>query len=157
MGIEIVDSPNPEEELHSLERVLKKDVTKSRQHFLKLNFPKSYRNLLELEITDDYSMGFASESGFRAGICTPFRFYDLEQEIETPLVVHPFPFMDGTYIYYKNMSPDEAWPEISQYIETYRKYGGEFIPVWHNRVFSQKESEWKGWNEVYELMVTKAV
>lgn len=146
-----------EEELLSLERVLKKDVTKSRQHFLKLNFPKTYRNLLEMEITDDYSMGFAAESGFRAGICTPFRFYDLEQEIETPLLVHPFPFMDGTYIYYKHMSPQEAWPEISNYIDTYKKYGGEFIPVWHNRIFSEKEEEWRGWNEVYELMVSKAV
>jgi hypothetical protein len=146
-----------EEELLSLERVLKKDVSKSRQHFLKINFPNTYRNLLELEISDDYSMGYASESGFRAGLCTPFRFYDLEQEIETPLVVHSFPFMDGTYIYYKKKSPEEAWPEMEKYIKIVKKYSGEFIPVWHNRILSEKEPEWKGWNALYEKMIEKAL
>src|SRR5690606_16885198 len=132
------------------------DVTKSRQHFLKLSFPETYRNLIDLEITDDYSMGFAAESGFRAGICTPFRFYDLELETETPLIVHPFAFMDGTYIYYKKMRAEDAWNEISQYIEVYKKYGGEFTPIWHNRIFSEREPEWKGWNHVFEEMVKAA-
>jgi len=146
-----------QEELKELENVLKIDVTKSRQHFLKLAFPETYRNLLDLEITDDYTMGFAAETGFRAGICTPFRFYDLEMEIETPLTVHPFPFMDGTYIYYKKMKPEDAWNDIRGYINTYRKYGGEFIPIWHNRIFSEKEEEWKGWNKVFEEMIKAAV
>jgi len=146
-----------EEEITALQRVLKKDITKSRQHFLKLKFPSTYRNLLQLELTDDYSMGYASEHGFRAGICTPFRFYDLEQEVETPLLIHPFPFMDGTFIYYLKQKPAEAWPIIEYYIETYRKYGGEFIPIWHNRIYSEKEAEWEGWNEVFEKMVKAAV
>ncbi len=146
-----------EDELKGLEEVLKMDVTKSRQHFLKLGFPQTYRNLLDMEITDDYTMGFAAETGFRAGICTPFRFYDLEMEVETPLTVHPFPFMDGTYIYYKRMKPDEAWNDIKSYIEVYRQHGGELIPVWHNRIFSEKEEEWRGWNKVFEEMIKAAV
>ncbi|QNR24812.1 polysaccharide deacetylase family protein [Croceimicrobium hydrocarbonivorans] len=146
-----------EEEITALQRVLKKDITKSRQHFLKLKFPSTYRNLLQLELTDDYSMGYASEHGFRAGICTPFRFYDLEQEIETPLLIHPFPFMDGTFIYYLKQKPADAWPIIEYYIETYRKYGGELIPIWHNRIYSEKEAEWEGWNEIFEKMVKAAV
>ncbi len=146
-----------EEELSSLQRALKKDITKSRQHFLKLRFPLTYRNLLQLEITDDYSMGYAATHGFRAGICTPFRFYDLEQELETPLRIHPFPFMDGTFIYYLKQQPEQAWEIIQYYIETYRKYGGEFIPIWHNRIYSEKEPEWKGWNALFEKMVEAAV
>lgn len=146
-----------EKELHGLEYVLNRDVTKSRQHFLKLSFPETYRNLIALEITDDYSMGYASESGFRAGICTPFRFYDLEYETETPLTVHPFAFMDGTYIYYKNYRPEDAWTEVVHYIEQYKKYGGELIPVWHNRIYSEREPEWKGWNKLFEDMVKEAL
>ncbi len=146
-----------EEECKMLQKILRIDITKSRQHFLKLSFPKTYRYLLDLEITDDYSMGFADETGFRAGICTPFRFYDLEMEVETPLIVHPFPFMDGTYIYYKNMRLEDTWNNISSYIKTYRKYGGEFTPIWHNRVFSEKEPEWKGWNNMFEEMVKAAI
>ena len=146
-----------EEEKVNLENLIKTEVTQSRQHFLRLSFPETYRNLLQLEISDDYTMGFASQTGFRAGICTPFRFYDLEQEIETPLTIHPFPFMDGTYIYYTQQGPEEALSEILEYIKIYRKYGGEFIPVFHNRIFSEKEPEWKGWCNVFEQMVKAAV
>lgn len=146
-----------EEEMNALQRVLKKDIRKSRQHFLKLSFPITYRNLLQLEVSDDYSMGYAAVHGFRAGICTPFRFYDLEQEIETPLLIHPFPFMDGTFIYYLKQSPEQAWPIIEYYIKTYRKFGGEFIPIWHNRVYSEKEPEWEGWNNIFEKMIQEAV
>lgn len=145
-----------EEELYRLENVLNMDVTKSRQHFLKISFPETYRNLIDLEITDDYSMGFASEAGYRAGICTPFRFYDLELETETALTIHPFCFMDGTYIYYKNKPPEDAWNDIAHFVETARKFGGDFIPIWHNRIFSEKEPEWKGWNKLYEEMVKLA-
>ena len=65
--------------------------------------------------------------------------------------------MDGTFIYYLKQKPAEAWPIIEYYIETYRKYGGEFIPIWHNRIYSEKEAEWEGWNEVFEKMVKAAV
>ena len=145
-----------DEELKRLEDVLNRDVVKSRQHFLKLTLPDTYRNLMELEITDDYTMGFASEPGYRAGICTPFRFYDLELETETNLNVHPFSVMDGTFIYYRNILPADAWNIISSQIETNREYGGQFISIWHNRIFSEKETEWQGWNHIYEEMVKLA-
>lgn len=151
-GIDIL-----EEEVIGLEQVLKEDITKSRQHFLKLKFPETYRNLIDLEITDDYTMGYAAEAGFRAGICTPFKFYDLELEVETPLTVHPFPFMDGTFIYYKSLKPDEAYTQILDYILKYKRYGGEFIPIWHNRIFSEQKEEWKGWNNLFEEMVKAAL
>lgn len=146
-----------EQEKNNLENLLKRAVTKSRQHFLRLSLPETYRNLLQLEITDDYTMGYASECGFRAGICTPFRFYDLEQEIETPLTIHPFPFMDGTYIYYKQMSPEAALEDMKYYIDQYKKYGGELIPVWHNRIFSELEPEWRGWRRTFVEMVKSAL
>lgn len=145
-----------EREKVNLENLIKREVTKSRQHYLRLSFPETYRNLLQLEITDDYTMGYAAESGFRAGICSSFRFYDLEQELETPLTIHPFPFMDGTYINYKNMPVKLALQEMENYINMYKKYGGEFIPIWHNRVFSELEPEWKGWNHAFLEMIKMA-
>ena len=99
-------------EKNRLENILKKEVTLSRQHFLKLDIPKTYRNLLELSITDDYTMGYASHLGFRASICTPFYFYDIEVESSTNLKVHPFSVMDATLKYYLNLHPNEALANI---------------------------------------------
>lgn len=56
-----------------LENILQATHTfKSRQHFLKLRFPETYRRLLEVGIQEDWSMGYADDIGFRAGIATPF-------------------------------------------------------------------------------------
>ena len=82
-------------EISRLRKVLKRDVTKARQHFLMLHFPATYRRFIDHDITDDYTMGFSGEVGFRASICTSFYFYDLELEASTKLMIHPFAVMFG--------------------------------------------------------------
>jgi hypothetical protein len=145
-----------EEEHRFLEGVINQKVFKSRQHYLKMSLPHTLRNLIDLGITEDYSMGYAAEAGFRAGICTPFNFYDLEMEIERPLRIFPLVLMDVTYIDYQKMTPEKAWEEIRGLIDVVRQYGGTFVPVWHNRTFSEAEIAWKGWNNIYEKMVAYA-
>src|SRR5436190_8549265 len=92
-------------EIRRLNKVLKREVTRSRQHFLKVTFPETYRTLIELDIEEDYSMGYASEIGFRASICTPFNFYDLDLDVETKLKLVPFMLMDGTMKDYMKLTP----------------------------------------------------
>jgi len=75
---------------------------------LRLNLPDTYRNLIDEDITDDYSMGYAALPGFRAGICSPYNFYDLDIEVETKLRVHPFMVMDGTLKDYMKLTPTDA-------------------------------------------------
>ena len=139
-------------EKNRLENILKKEVTLSRQHFLKLDIPKTYRNLLELSITDDYTMGYASHLGFRASICTPFYFYDIEVESSTNLKVHPFSVMDATLKYYLNLHPKEALANIQIIIDEIKNVNGHFISVWHNETWSDYK-EWSGWSYLYEQML----
>ncbi len=141
-----------EKEVKRLESIIKKEVTNSRQHFLQLEIPKTYRNLIELSIEDDYTMGYASMPGFRASICTPFYFYDLEQETATQLKLHPFSVMDATFKYYLNQSPDEALKSIQQIIHEVKVVNGHFISLWHNETWSDF-GIWKGWKRVYENML----
>ncbi len=77
----------------------------SRQHFLILRFPETYRRLAEMGIREDYSMGYASYPGFRAGTCSSFNFYDLTNESETDLVIFPFAVMDVTLQQYRALTP----------------------------------------------------
>ena len=135
-----------------LENIIKKEVKLSRQHFLKLEIPKTYRNLLELSITDDYTMGYASELGFRASICVPFYFYDLELESQTKLKIHPFAVMDATFKYYLKTNPNQALESIKLIVDEVKAVNGHFISLWHNETWSNYK-QWKGWHNLYEQMI----
>lgn len=145
-----------EKEIRGLEEALRSPVRESRQHFLKLKMPGTFRQLADLGITDDYTMGYASELGFRAGTCTPFKFYDLEMETTLPLKMHPFVMMDGTLIYYQNVGAADAWDHIAPLIDQVKAVNGELITVWHNRIFSESEPEWEGWNAILKRIINHA-
>jgi hypothetical protein len=143
-------------EISRLKNILHRDITRSRQHFLMLKFPNTYRNLLDRDISDDYSMGFANEVGFRAGICTPFNFYDLDHESETTLRIHPFAAMDATLNLYMHLTPEQAIEKVKELIAATKKVNGVFSTLWHNETLSD-EKQWKGWKKVYEEIVEAAV
>ncbi len=142
-------------ETERLAKILKQEVERSRQHFLKLEIPQTYRNLINNDINHDYTMGYAERSGFRASICTPFPFFDLDQDMPTNLLIHPFAVMDGTLKDYLKVSPDKASNIISELIAEVKKVGGTFIPLWHNQTFAD-HGEWEGWLDVYIKMVEEA-
>jgi hypothetical protein len=142
----------PEREITTLEEIAGKSITRSRQHYLVINLPYTYRKLCALGIKEDYSMGYASKAGFRAGTCTPFHFYDLMNEAETPLVIYPFQVMDRTLKDYMKLQPAEATRKIDEMVREVRAVNGTFISIWHNDAFSDK-GEWKGWLEVYEQLL----
>lgn len=143
-------------EVSHLSDVLNREITGSRQHFLKLLLPETYRNLVSIGITDDYTMGFAGEPGFRAGICNSFLFYDLETERETNLRLHPFCLMEGTLRDYKNVDAMDAMKFIKPLIEEVKNVNGTFISLWHNESLSDKK-RWIGWRKVYEDMIRTAL
>jgi hypothetical protein len=121
-----------------LEKIIKKPVTKSRFHFLRMKFPESLRMLLSENIKDDYSLGYSSMNGFRASTCTPFYFYDLEKEECTGLRMHPFIFMDSAMIDHLKITPEAAIVAINDLIKQVANYGGEAIGIWHNYSLSEK-------------------
>ena len=143
-------------EIRSLENALRKPITQSRQHFLKMRMPDTFRILTDLGITDEYSMGYASNPGFRAGLATPFTFYDLDMEEALPLRMHPFMVMDVTFIDYFKTEPETALQRMKTFVDATRAVGGTFISVFHNRIFSEKEPEWQGWKNVYAELLAYA-
>ena len=133
-------------EKNTLEKIANKKITKSRQHYLRFQLPGTYRRLLQAGIREDYSMGFTGAPGFRAGICSPFYFYDLENETATDLKLFPVTFMEGTFMEYMKISPREALENITRLIGRIQKVNGTFISIWHNNTVSNdgiyKESKW---------------
>lgn len=139
-------------EIERLSEVLHRPLTKSRQHFLRMNLPRSYQKLIELDISDDYTMGFASQAGFRAGIADTFRFYDLENDMVTNLRVHPFALMDGTMRDYLDLDVEQSYALATQLIDEVKAVGGTFIYLTHNETLGG-EKRWAGWPELYRRML----
>jgi hypothetical protein len=124
----------------------------SRQHFLILRFPDTYRRLIEMGIKEDYSLGYASYPGFRAGTSSPFHFYDLTSENETDLTLFPFAVMDVTLRQYQSLTPGEALERIKEIVGQVKQAEGTFLSLWHNESLSG-QGIWKGWRAVFEGML----
>lgn len=143
------------QEKNRLQNISEQEITKSRQHYLKLNLPDTYRNLINNEIREDHTMGYAEHAGFRASICSPYFFYDLEKETETNLKIFPFAVMEATFQYYKKTTPEKALNHILNLMQKVKEVNGVFISVWHNESLSE-EAIWKGWKVVYEKMLKES-
>ena len=96
-------------------------------------------------------MGYANRIGFRAGICTPFYFYDLKKEKATSLRIHPFQVMDVTLKDYMGLTPEESKEAIKKLMLEVKKVGGTFTALWHNETLGE-DKRWKGFREVFEFM-----
>ena len=124
----------------------------SRQHYLRLIIPDTYQSLIDLDIKEDYSMGFAKRAGFRASTCTPFYFYDLDFEIQTPLKIVSFAFMDVTLKQYMGLNNKECLDKILELKDEVKNVNGTFVSLFHNETLSEN-LYWKGWTPIYEKML----
>ncbi|MBT8229023.1 MAG: polysaccharide deacetylase family protein [Bacteroidia bacterium] len=140
-------------EIKLLESMISRNVTDSRQHYILLNIPETYRALIKAGIENDYSMGYPETIGFRAGTSLPFNWYDLENEECTSLVVHPFQLMDVSLKNYMGLDPEEAIEEARKIIDNVKKVNGECTIIWHNSSFSELHG-WEGWKQVYFDILT---
>ena len=139
-------------EKERLESITNMPMTRSRQHFLRFSLPETYQNLIDVEITEDYSMGYASHVGFRASTCTPFYFYDLDFEIQTPLKIVPFALMDTTLNDYMQLTAKQSLGKINDLKKEVKAVNGQFVTLFHNESLSGY-TRWKGWSRLYESML----
>lgn len=134
-------------EINRLEKIINQPIKKSRQHFIKLNFPYTYQQLLINEISEDYTMGFPHQLGLRAGTSTPFKWFDLSTNQQTLLTIHPFVAMDVTLKNYLKLTPQQAIDEIKRLKRTIKDVNGTFITLFHQ---SNLNEDWSEWRKVYE-------
>lgn len=139
-------------EYYKLCSVYTRRIVKSRQHYLKFSFPETFRNLIKLSIRKEYSLGWGSQIGFRAGISRPFPFFDLQENKQTHLIFVPFMVMDRTLKDYLSLTPNDAINKVNQLCDAVKQVNGQFTVLWHNDSLSD-EGEWKGWKRVFEETV----
>jgi hypothetical protein len=137
------------EEKNWLQSTCSKAIVHSRQHYILLKFPETYRNLIASGIQHDYSMGYPDAPGFRAGTARPFHWYDSEREEETTLTIHPFCIMEVTCSLYLNYNIENAVKKGLELKEIIKSTGGVFGFIFHNESLSN-HGKWRGWRSVFE-------
>jgi hypothetical protein len=142
------------EEKLLIERAVGKPIFYSRQHYIRLRFPQTYRALIAAGVSEDWSMGYPDAAGFRAGTSQSFLWYDLEREEQTVLRVHPFSFMDVTARDYQRWSLEDAFENLRAQRKTLQAMGGVLTTVFHNFSLGSAE-DWKGWKKAYETFVAE--
>ena len=147
------DSSILKKEKLKMEAIINTDLKAVRHSFSKLNLPTSYRNLVELEINEDYTMGYIDTLGFRAGTCTPFQFYDLDYEVQTPLKINPYHCLDFALLKYQSQL--DKTEHLQKLINEVKAVDGTFTAVFHNYTFSDS-SKWKGFRSLFNLILESA-
>ena len=150
-----VDDPELlKNEIEILQGISGKKINRSRQHYIRMFLPVTYRNLIDAGITEDYSMGYGSINGFRASYCLPHYWYDLEKELATGLKIFPFCYMEANSFYEQHYTVNQAAEELEKYFQIVKSVNGNFITIWHNH-FLGTDNMFKGWKEMYEDFIRK--
>src|SRR5450432_219737 len=140
------------DEVDELARIIESPVKYSRQHYIRMTLPQTYRRLVDVGIDKDFSMGYGAANGFRASIASSFYWYDLKAEKKTGLMLFPFCFMDATSFYENRLSPKAAFSELMDYYRKIKQINGLMVTIWHNHFFGT-DPVFAGWKEVYEVFL----
>jgi hypothetical protein len=144
------------EEKEWMESITGKQVIRSRQHYIRMTLPGTYRILLKHGIQQDFSMGYGSINGFRASVASSFYWYDLQREEKTSLRIFPFCFMDANSFFEQHDTPAQAMQELMQYYQLIRKVNGLMVTVWHN-TFLGDDPQFTDWKNLYALFLKEEI
>lgn len=137
-------------EVDRIQVITKKKIKESRQHFLKLNLPKTYHRMMEQEFERDFTMGYADDYGFRAGTAYEHSFFDLlTNQVHPEYRIVPFCYMDGTLLEYKKLTIPQSIDVINELVDEVERFGGVFCFIWHNETLAEA-GKWKGWKQVFD-------
>lgn len=151
------DDPNLlREEIEWMEVVSEEPVKRSRQHYIRMQLPETYQQLIGLGIKQEYSMGYGSINGFRASVASSYLWYDLGKEEPTGLWVYPFCFMDANALYEQKQTPSQTYQELMGYYSRVKRYNGVFVSIWHNSILGTAK-EFEGWAKMFELFMRENV
>lgn len=129
-------------EKKTLESVTNRSVNYARTRYNRVDVPVTYRNLIEAEFTDDFTMGYTHELGFRAGTSIPFYFYDINLEVQQPIRIHPFVVHD--YALLNMVTEVEILDKVDSLYKIIKQVGGDFVTIFSNELIGGNENmDWK--------------
>lgn len=119
-------------EKDQLSSILQENITESRMHYLRLQFPNTFYQLSKAGLEVDHSVGYYDQPGFLSCTSMPYRFFDPVKNQVLSLRISPFVWMDSMNRYYREMEEKEEKSELFDLKSIVKKYNGHFNVVFHN-------------------------
>jgi len=126
----------------------------SRHHFLRWRDPQDITFIEQAGITDDFTLSYADNVGFRVGTSRPYRFINPVTKELTNVVIHPLEIMECTLnrANYMNLDYEDALNICKEIINQVYKHNGELVLLWHNTEFIGTNYQEKLYNAVLEYI-----
>ena len=104
-----------------------------RAHYLRADIDQMQR-LADAGYTDDFTMGFADQAGFRLQTSRAVRWINPKTMKLTSLTLHPLIIMDTTLSNenYMHLDEEEAYFLCERLIDKVRMHHGDLCLLWHN-------------------------
>ena len=92
------------------------------------------QHLIEVGVTNDFTLGYADVAGFRLGTCRAVKWINPRTQQLTSLTLHPLTIMDGTLSdkRYMFMNSHDAYEYCIRLINMVESWNGELVLLWHN-------------------------
>ncbi|MFU7516430.1 polysaccharide deacetylase family protein [Clostridium sp. HCS.1] len=134
------------------------DVVGIRQHYLRFEVPNTWNVQEKCNLKYDTTLGYAKFAGFRAGICTPYKPFNVLNKTVINIWEIPLIVMDGTLseAQYMGLSPEGAIEYVRELIKKIIDVNGVFSFLWHNSSLDET-SIWKEWKDVYEEIISYCI
>lgn len=143
------------EEKQKLEDAIKTSIQYNRWHFLRTLSANDFTQLIDANLSDDFTMGYADIVGFRLGTSRPVQWINPATRNVTQLTLHPLVVMDCTLsnTNYMNLNKDNALSKTLELLHQIKKHHGEVVLLWHNTIFSEIEDIEHYHTELYNSII----
>ena len=124
-----------------------------RNHYLRIKVPESLRLFDQAGLAYDSSLGYSKCFGFRAGVCYPFRVFDVLENKTLNIIEYPLMIMDKTIVnnYPELNTPKKVLKEIKKQIDVISSYHGTFVFLIHNHSLEEFQYPWR---RIYKKMLS---
>jgi hypothetical protein len=130
------------------------EISASRQHYIRIEYPETFLHIQRHGIKADYSLGYGSINGFRASTGHPHYFFSVTENKVYPLRICPFSWMDANSKFEQKQNITTTEQEINHYIDICKLSNTPLIVIWHNYSLGTAR-EWEGWQQLHSLFMQK--
>lgn len=140
-------------EKQELEKNLETKISFGREHYLRFEMPTTWQIWEDNNMLWDSSMGYHDKEGFRCGVCYEFSVFNILTREKLNLKENPLIVMDSSFVSYQQNNFDVVKTNIFSLFSKIKKFEGNFIFLWHNSSFNNRE--WNKFQKIYEEILNE--